>query len=70
MYSKEEILDKLASAVYYLRKSVNHNGIQQLEMEFQYSIAKALLDPPQLINPDERKEIPGDPDPDDIYYIK
>lgn len=42
MYSKEELLDKLAYAVKYMRDEPS-NGQQKLELELMYSIAKAFL---------------------------
>jgi len=42
LYSKEEVLDKLASSVKYLRDNQASGSQQQIELEIMYSIAKAL----------------------------
>lgn len=41
LYSKEEILDKLASAVHFGRE-YKTTGEQKIEIELMYSIMKAL----------------------------
>lgn len=43
MYSKDQILDKLASAVSFCRESKTYTR-NRLEMELLYSLAKAFTD--------------------------